>query len=120
MLPADKEQTVPEIPFLPRRAGAEDPNLRRGNEEERRGRVPVLRAPGLVGEGERLQRGFGGGAHRMQQVHGQVRRKRCLPPAREGASLPRAPHQQDAIVRRGRQAPDRHEGRLWEAAGDVR
>ena len=120
LLPSDKEQAVSEVAVLPRRSGSEDPNIRRGDEEERRGRVSLLRAPRLLGEGERVQRGLGGGAHRLQQVHGEVRGEGRVPPAGEGAPLPRAPYQQDAIVRRGGQAPDRDEGGVREAAGDVR
>lgn len=119
MLQADKEQAVPEVTVLPWSSGPEDPNLRRGNEEERGGGVPILRAPCVVGEGERVQRGSRGSEDRVQQVHGEVGWERRVPPAREGAPLPRPPHQQDAIVRRCRQAPDRYEGSVWETAGDL-
>lgn len=52
VLPPDQEQAVPEVAVLPGRPRPEDPHLRCGHEEEERGRVPVLRAPGELGEGE--------------------------------------------------------------------
>uniref|UniRef100_A0A8C3CX24 60S ribosomal protein L10 n=1 Tax=Cairina moschata TaxID=8855 RepID=A0A8C3CX24_CAIMO len=41
-----------------------------------------------------------------------------LPHPRAPAPLPRHPHQQDALLRRRRQAADGDEGGVWEAAGD--
>lgn len=120
MLPPDQEQALPEVALLPRRPGPEAPHLRRGHEKTGRGRVPVLRAPGLLGEGERLQRGPGGRPHRLQQVHDQVRGEGLVPPAGAGAPLPRAAHQQDAVVRGGGPLADGHARGVREAAGGVR
>ena len=53
-----------------------------------------------LGEGEHWVRGAGGGAHRGQQVHGEERWQGRVPPARARAPVPRAAHQQDALVRR--------------------
>ena len=79
MLPSDQGETLPEIPLLPWCPRPQDPHLRRRHEEERSRRVPLLRPPRLLGEGERLQRGSRGCAYRLQQVHGEIRRKRCVP-----------------------------------------
>ncbi|KAG2552158.1 hypothetical protein PVAP13_9KG433423 [Panicum virgatum] len=120
VLPSDQEQAVPQVPVLPRRAGPQDPDLRRGAEEARRGRVPAVRAPGELGEGERVERGPGGGPDRVQQVHGQARRQGRVPPPRARAPLPRPPHQQDALLRRRRPPADRHARRLRQAHGHLR
>lgn len=120
MLPSDQEQAVPEVALLPRRARPEDPHLRRRAEEAERGRLPAVRAPGELGEGERVERGPGGGPDRVQQVHGQARGQGRVPPPGVRPPVPRPPHQQDAVLRGRRPAADRDARRVREAHGDVR
>merc|ERR1712216_1106355 len=81
MLPRHQKEAVPEVEVLPRCSRPEDPHLRRRNEEVWSRHLPVLRAPHLLGEDERLLRGARGGTRCRKQVYGQERRQGVVPPA---------------------------------------
>merc|ERR1711902_419342 len=97
-----QKQALPQVSVLPWCPRPQDQDLRFGQEEGRRRRVPSVRPSRLRRIGTALRRGFGGRPYLLQQVHGQEHGQGSVPHPYSRSPLPRSPHQQNVVVRRSR------------------